>query len=216
MPRRAQYSASLVARVRLWFGLQQDEVALLLGVSPSMVRHFEAHRRALSAEVLATLRPLVQQLPPEAERLSSRAPIPAADPAPVPLAPPPALAPGTPLPKAATLDLRRRACLLAAARLRDQAAAVAQQATVAARWAAALPTLLATLPALASSASADTAAPSAAFDCTAWLREWLTQRAQPLPVEAATRYHLLLARATAHEAEAAMLAVSDLAVARSR
>jgi DNA-binding XRE family transcriptional regulator len=218
MSRHPLSFTTLVARVRAWFGLRQDELARYLGVSPGMVAHLEAGRRTHSAEVLAALLPLVQQLPPEAELLAALAPAPdapapAAPDAPTPATPPPALAPGIPPPEAAALDLRRRECLLHAARLRAQAGALTQQATVAARWAAALPALLAAVPGLAPPPAAETAAappagPGPAFDRAAWLRGWLARRAQPLPAEAATRYHLLLARAAAHAAEAAALAAT--------
>jgi len=267
MPRRAWISTSPAAQVRAWFGLRQDELALYLGVSPGMVRHLESGRRALSADVLAALLPLVQHLPSEAELLAALAAASSA-PAGIAAAPappsPPALAPGSPPPQAAALTLRRRACLLHAARLRTQAEALAYQATVAARWAAALPTLLAALPPAenpephalppAKAAGPATTAPTkavptaeaaapveaapaakaavpteatafheaspltegavpspagpAAFDRAAWLRGWLTRRARPLPPEAATRYHLLLARAAAHTAEADALAAA--------
>lgn len=78
---------------------------------------------------------------------------------------------------------------------------------MAARWAAALPALLAAVPAH-SPAPAEATGPATTFDRTAWLREWLARRAQPLPAEAATRYRLLLARAAAHAAEAAALAAA--------
>jgi|GEM_PF-714799 len=260
MPRPARASTHVTARVRAWFGLSQTELALYLGVSPMQVSHLNGGSRALSAGVLAALLPLVQQLPPEAELLAALAPPPGAAPA-APATPPPALAPGSPPPEAAALALRRRECLLHAARLRTQAEALAQQAIVAARWAAALPALLAALPpaedtglasgapteatptaeATASTApteatpTAEAAAPDPsaeptapaeatappetaaaaadpiAFDRPAWLRGWLARRACPLPPEAATRYHLLLARAAAHEAEAAALAAAEAA-----
>lgn len=208
MSRRARTSTHLTARVRAWFGLTQTELALYLGVSPMQVSHLDGGSRALSPEVLAALLPLVQQLPPEAALLAALAPAPAAAPGP-PATPPPALALGTPPPEAAALDLRRRECLLQAARLRTQAEALAQQATVAARWAAALPALLAAVPTLAPPPAAAATAPTGpgpAADRATWLRAWLARRAQPLPAEAATRYYLLLARATAHAAEAAALA----------
>jgi len=208
MPRPARPSTHFAARVRAWFGLSQAELALYLGVSPMHVSHLEAGSRALSPELRVALLPLVQQLPPEAELLAALAPVLGEAPAGPPQVPPPALATGSPAPEAAVLDLRRRECLLAAARLRAQAAALAGQATVAARWAAALPALLAAVPTLAPTPQAAAELNSPAFDRAAWLRGWLAQRAQPLPAEVATRYYLLLARATAHAAEADALAAS--------
>jgi hypothetical protein len=41
MPRRAKASTNLIARLRVWFGLQQAELALYLGVSPALVQGLE-------------------------------------------------------------------------------------------------------------------------------------------------------------------------------
>ena len=184
MPRRARPSLHLLARVRAWFELRQAELALYLGVSPTLVQGIESGRRAFSLPVREALLPLLPHLPPEGTDLAA--------------APPAALPPATPAPEVAALDLRRRECRQQAARLRSQAEALARQAQVAGRWATALPALLAAVPAAP-------ATPDEAARAT-WLRDWLTRQARPLPAEAATRYHLLRARATALEAEAAALA----------
>lgn len=181
MPRRARPSLHVLARVRAWFGLRQQELALFLGVSPDLVQRIESGQRAFSLPVREAVLPLLPHLPPEGTALDA--------------APPTVLPPATPAPEVAALDLRRRECRQQAARLRTQAEALARQAQVAGRWATALPALLAAV-----SATPDEAARAT------WLRDWLTRQARPLPAEAATRYHLLRARATALEAEAAALA----------
>ncbi|MDO7876795.1 helix-turn-helix transcriptional regulator [Hymenobacter sp. ASUV-10] len=179
MARRARPSLHLLARVRAWLGLRQQELALYLGVSPDLVRRIESGERAFTLPVREAVLPLLPHLPPEGTALDA--------------APPVALPPATPAPEVAALDLRRRECRQQAARLRLQAEALARQAQVAARWATALPALLA-------------AVSAADPERATWLRDWLTRQARPLPPEAATRYHLLRARATALEAEAAALA----------
>ena len=183
MPRRALPSTRLAARVRAWFGLTQDELALYLGVSPALVRHLESGRRALSTGVQPALLTLFVQLPV------------VADGSPRPAAAPTKLSPGTLPPDLSELDFRRRVCLQQVARLSAQAEPLAQQARVAERWMQALPALLAATPALAETA-----------DRTAWRIGWLHRRARPLPAEAATRWHLLQARIVALRAEAEALA----------
>ncbi|WP_082116068.1 helix-turn-helix domain-containing protein [Hymenobacter terrenus] len=186
MPRRAVPSLSLVARVRAWFGLHQQELALYLGVSPALVQALENGRRSLSADVLQTLLPLATQLP-------------AAPPAPEVAAE--VLPPSAPDPDAGTLDFRRRVCLKQAARLRAQAAPLAQQAHRAERWAQALPALL-------EAPDSPNIAADNATARAAWRADWLHRQARPLSAEAATRWHLLRARVVALEAEAAALAVA--------
>ena len=186
MPRRSAPSVSLVARVRAWFGLRQAELALFLGVSPALVQHLESGQRALTAGVVQALAPLLLHLP-----ATLAAPEPAAS-----------LPPGTTVPESAELDFRRRVCLQQAARCRAELASLAQQAHVAQRWAQALPALLAAAPPDPATTEAD------AIELAAWRTGWLHRRARPLPPEAATRWHLLAARATALEAEAAVLAAA--------
>ena len=182
MPRHSAPSTALVARVRAWFGLRQAELALFLGVSPALVQHLESGQRALSSDVTQALLPLLPHVPPGV-------PAPAAN-----------LPPGTTVPEAAELDFRRRVCLQQAARCRAEMATLAQRAHVVQRWAQALPALLATAPPNPVTMDAD------ALDRAVWRTGWLHRRARPLPAAAATRWHLLAARATALEAEAAALA----------
>ena len=185
MARRSRPSTNVLARVRAWFGLDQEALALYLGASPALVGSIETGRRALTAEIFTALRPLVQHLPP------------AEAPATAPVA---ALPPGPPGPNAAELDFRRRVCQQQAARLGRELAALEARAHVAARWAQALPALR--------QAAAEAAGPPdpANPDRGAWLADWLTRQARPLPPAAATRWHLLRARAVALTAEAAALA----------
>ncbi|MGI4870394.1 MAG: helix-turn-helix domain-containing protein [Janthinobacterium lividum] len=189
MPRRARPSLQLLARVRAWFGLRQDELALFLQVSPALVQRLESGQRTLTTAVAQALLPLLPHLPPEGQLL----PDPDHD----------SVLPALPLaalPELAALDFQRRQCQQRAARLHAQAAALARQAHTAGRWAQALPALLAAVPA------ASSLAPTAEDDRAAWLRGWLGRRARPLPTEEATRYYLLRARATALDAEAVALA----------
>ena len=181
MARRSRPSTNVLARVRAWFGLDQEALALYLEASPALVGSIETGRRALTTEIFTALRPLVQHLPP------------AEAPATAPAA---ALPPGPPGPDAAELDFRRRVCQQQAARLGRELAALEARARVAARWAQALPDLR------QAAAEADPANP----DRGAWLADWLTRQARPLPPEAVTRWHLLRARVVALTAEAAALA----------
>ncbi len=183
MPRRATPSTNLLSRARVWFGLQQTEMALYLGVSPELVRAIEAGRRNLTPDVLLALRPLLPHLPP-AEAAAAPAPL-----------PPPA---GLPAPEAAELDFRRRVCAQQAAKLGHELAAIEEQAGVATRWAQALPALL--------QAAAQSTPDPANPERPAWLADWLTRQARPLPPAAATRWHLLRARRAALTAEIAALA----------
>ena len=186
MLRRSAHSASLIARVRAWFGLRQAELALFLGVSPALVQHVESGQRALSTGVVQALAPLLPHLPATLDAF------------------PTSLPPGTTAPQEEELDFRRRVCLQQAARCRAEMATLAQQAHAAQHWAQALPALLAAAPA---PAAADAAAADAdALDRAAWRTGWLHRRARPLPAAVATRWHLLAARAAALDTEAAVLA----------
>ena len=185
MARRSR-SSNLVTRLRAWFGLNQEELALYLAASPALIRSVETGRRRLTPEVLLALRPLLPHLPP-AE---------AAGPVPPP-APPPAL----PAPDAAELDFRRRVCQQQAAKLGRELAAIEARAMVAARWAQALPALL--------QAAAEMVPAPDNPERPDWLADWLTRQARPLPAEAATRWHLLRARQAGLAAEAAALAATE-------
>ncbi|MBX0291493.1 helix-turn-helix transcriptional regulator [Hymenobacter sp. HSC-4F20] len=179
MARRAAASTNVLARIRAWFGLSQDELGLYLGVSPALIRGIESSRRTLSQQVTAGTLALARYLPTPVTLVE--APLPTALPA------------GTPPPDAAALDGRRRVCLQRAARLREEAEQLTRQAHYAHRWAQALPGLL---------PPADTPP----TDRTTWLTDWLQRRARPLSAEEATRWHLLHAQARALEAEATTLA----------
>jgi len=210
MPRRPAASDSILARVRAWFGLHLDELALYLGVSKPLIHAIETNRRTLTTPVYTALRPLLLQLPPAVEAA-----------APDPAAP---LPPATPAPDAADLDFRRRECLHRAEGLLRQAGVLAARAHVAARWAAALPALLPPDPAAgpapepatpaaqtlaaALALAADPTDPARAPDHARWLRGWLSFRARPLSVAEATRLHRLRAQAAGLLAEAAALAAS--------
>ncbi|GAA4028983.1 hypothetical protein GCM10022409_11370 [Hymenobacter glaciei] len=184
MARRSHISTNLLVRVRAWFGLDQEALALYLGASPSLVRSIESGRRALTTDVLMALRPLLPHLPPA----EAAAPSPATPP------------PGLPVPDAAELDFRRRVCEQQAAKLGRELAAIEGRARVAARWAQALPKLL-------QAASESIPAPDNP-ERPAWLADWLTRQARPLPPEAATRGHLLRARLAGLTAELAALAAA--------
>jgi hypothetical protein len=177
MPRRAAASTNVIARIRAWFGLRQDELALYLAISPELVRSVEAGRRRLTLPVTEALLPLLRELPPS----ETAAP---------PLT---SLPPDTPVPDAGELDFRRRVCLQRAVKLRAQAEKLVQKAHYGQRWAQARPALL-----------PPSDAPDA--ERASWLTGWLERRARPLSTEEVTRWHLLQAQALAYETEAAALA----------
>lgn len=132
MPRQAAPSTHLVANVRAYYGLDQQELAAYLGISRVMVGHLEAGRRALSAEVYERLLPLAHQRP------DAGAPdeLTAAELAAEMVAP----APGP-------LEARRDYCTWQAAWLRRELRPLVQRAAYVRRWRLALPALLADLPA---------------------------------------------------------------------
>ncbi|MGY3087339.1 transcriptional regulator with XRE-family HTH domain [Hymenobacter sp. UYAg731] len=183
MPRSAAHSTSLLADVRRYYGLQQRELAALLGISPALAHQIEAGRRALTLEVSERLAPFTQHMVEDA--------------APLPTAPPPG--PFDPGPLAA----RRAACLHEAANLRWAVRGLPALALVAARWATARPGLLAALP--PPPAAEETPATSEAVRLR-YAHAWLALRPQALPPAELARWHLAEARATALEAEAAALA----------
>ena len=59
MPRCPAVSDSVLYRVRAWFGLHLQELALYLGVSAPLVHAIETNRRALTPAVRAALLPLL-------------------------------------------------------------------------------------------------------------------------------------------------------------
>ena len=60
MARRATLSQHPLARIRDWFGLRQDELALYLAVSPPLINSIEAGRRRLTSAVALAMLPLVR------------------------------------------------------------------------------------------------------------------------------------------------------------
>ncbi|TGE24417.1 helix-turn-helix domain-containing protein [Hymenobacter aquaticus] len=201
MSRRVRASDSFIFRLRAWFGLRQDQLALYAGVSKATIQAVESGRRTAPSKMLLALRPLLMQLPPPTAppTLTKRA-APLAAPLPMGTLP---VGAGTPLPDAEELDFRRRVCLHQAAGLRMQTEKIEEQARVIARWAQALPALLEAHPA---PTAEEIAADEDAVEHHTWLLGWLRRQARPLPAEEVTRWHLLQARMAALEAEAATLA----------
>ena len=183
MSRPAAHSTSLLADVRRYYGLQQGELAALLGISPALAHQIEAGRRALTLEVSERLAPFTQQMGEDT------APVPAA-----PLAG--AIAAGP-------LEARRAACLHEAANLRWAVRGLPARAQVAARWARARPGLLAALPPPPPANEAP-ATPEAVR--LRFVHAWLGLAPDTLPPAELARWHLAEARAQALEAEAAALA----------
>jgi len=185
MARRSRTSTNLLVRLRAWFGLDQEALALYLGISPSLVHSIETGRRALTADIFMALGPLLLHLPPP----EAPAPAPAEE------VPPP----GLPAPEADELDFRRQVCAVQLAKLGRELAALEARARVAAHWAQ-------TLPALRQAAAEAHSIPDPDNpDRGAWLLGWLERQARPLPAQDATRWHLLRARLAALTAEVAAL-----------
>jgi len=200
MPRTAPDSLSTLARVRRHYGLQQRELAALLGISNALAHQVEAGRRALSPEVAARLAPFRAALPPanataKAAQLLAEAQAQADPTALLPPPPPGAAAP-------APLAQRRATCLHEARALRERLHALAAQAAVAASWAAAMPGLLAALPPAPPEATPATTREAARLR---YVHAWLATVPLALPPEALAAYHLAYHRVRALEAEAAGL-----------
>lgn len=112
MPRSAPYTGSRLARVCQYFGLQQRELAALLGISNALVRQLEAGRRTLTPTIAARLAPFLASVPDAATaaaQLLANAQAEARA-----FLPPPPPGPFDPTP----LEKRRAACLHEAANLR--------------------------------------------------------------------------------------------------
>ncbi|UYZ63950.1 helix-turn-helix transcriptional regulator [Hymenobacter weizhouensis] len=185
MPRKSIPSTTLLAQVRKYFGLEQQELGTYLGISRQYVADIEAGRRTLTSKVLLRLAPLAAQLPPEA---------PARLAAPAPEEPPH----GAPAP--GPLEARLNTCRHQAAKLRRELRQLAAGQAQARRWQQVLPVLL---------AQAEAAAPTDTHAARAhqWLRSRQEQASAALhDADLAARYYLLQARATALETEAATLA----------
>ncbi|MBD2716985.1 helix-turn-helix transcriptional regulator [Microvirga sp. STR05] len=192
MPRQSIPSTTLLAQVRKYFGLEQRELAGLLGVTAAQVGHIEAGRRTLTSKVLLRLNPLAALLPPEA---------------PAPLSETELAATVAP-PAAGPLEARLDYCRHHAGRLRRQLRTYTTRANYAHRWQQALPTLLAAIP------EADfTNLPPAsdlealhAWNAARTTRARLHQLATELTPAETAEWHLLRLRAEALETEAAALA----------
>lgn len=179
---RPTSSSSLVAEVRKFFGLQQQQLADYIGVSRELLANVEAGRRDISSSVLLRLNPLAARMPehaaPDATDFSDE-PITA--------------------PHAADLEFRRAECLHKAGQLRWKMRPLARRIRFAKRWQQVLPGLL------AAAATEPVADPQAAR-----ARRWLLSRqadaADELDALQSAQWHLLRVRAEALEAEAAALA----------
>lgn len=170
--------------MRRYYGLQQRELAALLGISPALAHQIGAGRRALTLAVSDRLAPFTRHM------------VEAADP--LVIAPPPGpVAPGP-------LEARRAACLHEAANLRWAVRGLPAQAGSAARWAQALPGPLAALPPPPPAGEAPTTAETVRLR---YAHAWLALRPVALPPHELACWHLVHARAAALEAEAAVLAV---------
>jgi len=186
---RPVLSTTIVAAVRAYFGLTQDDLAQYLGVSRAAVSHAEAGRRHFGTAVWLRLLPLAELLPPDAPAPG----LPAALAAPqLPPGPPAALA-------EPPVRRRLRHCAHEAQQLRhtlESRYAAGQQAR---RWQQALPGLLALLP----------ATPAADSRWQQRQRRWLAthsaEMADKLDAASLTDYQLLALRLHYLEQEAAEL-----------
>jgi len=201
MSRSAPDSNTLLARVRRHYGLQQRELAALLGISPALAHQLEAGRRALTPAVAARLAPFRVPLEAAAASESAAPPAPAPGVA-APPAPPAAEAPPPGPIAAGPLARRRAACLHAAHNLRWGLRALPGQAAVAARWAAALPALRAALPPPPPPGEAPATREAVRLR---YVHAWLATVPLALPPDELARWHLAHERARALEAEAAAL-----------
>lgn len=199
MPRPSPPPTTLAGRVRAHFGLEQHELAALLGLSRPMLTNIEAGRRALTCEVAARLAPFVAAVPTAAEaaaQLLAETQAQADATAPLPAPPPGPVAPGP-------LEKRRAACLHEARALRWQLRGLPAQARQAAAWAAALPGILAALPPPPPEGQPPATPEQARLR---YVHSWLATVPLALSPEVLTQWHLLRQRALALEAEAAALA----------
>ncbi|MBC8083636.1 MAG: helix-turn-helix transcriptional regulator [Hymenobacter sp.] len=192
MARRAAPSSTLMAAVRAYFGLGQEELAHYLGVSRGLVAHVETGRRQLSPAVYERLLPLALLVPDAPHPPVPDAELPATAPAPTP----------------GPLDARRDYCAWKANQLRRELRAFTTRATHARHWQQALPVLLAALPSTDLVAGLPPATDPVAQQV--WLQAWRTRQwlqSQPTGLSAAdvAEWHLLRLRAEALETEAAAL-----------
>ncbi|MGI4866659.1 MAG: helix-turn-helix domain-containing protein [Janthinobacterium lividum] len=195
MPRPAPYTGSRLARVCQHFGLQQRELAALLGISNALVHQLEAGRRTLTPTIAARLAPFLASVPDAATaaaQLLAQAQAHVLLPSP----PPGSFDPGP-------LEKRRAACLHEAANLRHRLRALPTQAQQAANWAAARPAILAALPPPLPEGSAPTTREEVRLR---YVHSWLATVPLALPPAVLAQWHLGHQRALALEAEAAALA----------
>jgi transcriptional regulator with XRE-family HTH domain len=180
MARSARFSDSLLQRVRRYFGLDQQAMAMWLGLTQPQLSRYESGERAMPLEVYEQLEPWRAQLPAE-----------------------PLLTPALGKPQRDPLAARLDYCQHHARRLRRQLKPLEARAVLAARWAAALPGLRAALP------PAPSTEPDPATDWPGVLNQyrhrWLARRPTALWPEQSAQYHLLRLQAEALETEAAAL-----------
>ena len=188
MGRPASSSTSLLAQLRYYYGLRQQELASLLGISPTLANLLERGRRAPSGAVFERLAPFLAVM--------AAAPV-----LPEPVAPPDTPPPGPIAP--GPLERRRRACLYEAHNLRWQLRHLPEQTAVAARCAKAMPRLRAALPPPPPEGEAPTTQEAVRLR---YVHSWLETVPLTLAPEELTHWHLLHQRALALEAEAAALA----------
>lgn len=179
MGRHSSIPSTIEARARGWLGLTQAEFAEWLGVSTAQVSHVEAGRRELSDSANHWLYLLLKCLPPP---IGTGLPDEALELAPLP---PPALGLAVaPPPPAELLALqlnplrkRLRDCRHEARELRYELEHQQKRVRQWARWRRTLPMLLTSLPPEPVTTPA-TAKEAAIARHAAYLREWLTARAQ--------------------------------------
>lgn len=180
MTRPSRFSDSLLQRIRRYFGLDQQEMAMWLGLNQPQLSRYESGARFMPIEFDQALEPWRAVLPPE-----------------------PLTTPSCGLPHRAPLEARLDYCQHHARRLRRRLRPLEKQAVLAARRAAALPAVRAALP------PAPATEPDIAIDWPAWLNwfrhRWLDHRSTTLRADQSAQYHLLRLQAEALETEAAAL-----------
>ncbi|MGY3088721.1 transcriptional regulator with XRE-family HTH domain [Hymenobacter sp. UYAg731] len=188
MARPSNFPDSRLAILRRYLGLQQEQLALFLGISRSLLANIEANRRAMSRVVHERAAPLLALLPESALLTVLAVP------------PPPPALPAAPAP--GQLEARRDYCQWRAANLRYELRTLNHRAAVALRWQQALPALLAAMP-----PAAPAPAPPGDWARLSYPRLLAQQCATAFTPDDAARHHLLRLQAEALEAEAAALAM---------
>lgn len=172
-----------LTRLRRFYGMIQQELAALLGITPALVSYLESGQRALSQEVSRRIVPFLAAM--EAVKVIPNVDTPPAGP----------VEPGP-------LERRRAACLHEAHNLRWQLRALPEQAAVAARWALTLPVLRAALPPPPPQDKAPTTFEGVRLR---HVQAWLDTVPLALSPEELAQWHLRHLRALALETEAAAL-----------